>query len=174
MKEICLKIVCILFCNSSFIQFHFYIASLFSSFLFLLIHMKFMKSISTNILIHMKSYIPPQTNNRFSIKYLFVLVSAFTLVGLNRLLPEQVICCSLKKILWDLIEGTVPSPTRNLLLNSSQGLIRHKNDPNYLLGSIYGLNRSVWKHFVLDSNIWNHITVCKQMIINEQNYINVK
>ena len=41
-----------------------------------------------------------------------VLVSAFTLVGLNRLPPEKVICCSLKKILWDLIEGNVPSPTR--------------------------------------------------------------
>ena len=41
-----------------------------------------------------------------------VLVSAFTLVGLNRLPPEQVICCSLKKILWDLIEGRVQSPTQ--------------------------------------------------------------
>ena len=43
--------------------------------------------------------------------YLLVLVSAFTLVGLNWLPPEQVICYSLKKILWDLTEGRVLSPT---------------------------------------------------------------
>ena len=43
---------------------------------------------------------------------LLVLVSAFTLVGLNWLPPVQVICCLLKKILWGLIEGRVPSPTR--------------------------------------------------------------
>ena len=34
---------------------------------------------------------------------------ASSLVGLNWLPPEQ---CSLKKILWDLIEGRVSSPTR--------------------------------------------------------------
>ena len=41
---------------------------------------------------------------------LLVLVSAFTLVGLNQVLPEQV--THLKKILWNLIERRVPSPTQ--------------------------------------------------------------
>ena len=31
--------------------------------------------------------------------------------------------------------------------------------------SIYRSSRSVWKLLVLDRNVWNHITVCKQMII---------
>ena len=60
-----------------------------------------------------------------------VLVTPFTLVGLNRLPPMQ---CSLKKILWDLIEGRVPSPTQKNALFAVEFPQTHwQSDPRQLV-----------------------------------------
>ena len=64
-----------------------------------------------------------QPTNQPTKKYIYIYIytylreSAFTLFGLNRLPPEQVL---MKKILWDLIEGRVPSPTRKNALQIFQ------------------------------------------------------